>query len=179
MTPLRFIAVAAAAWVGLHTSACAADVALVDGRYVHRRWHWSIEDPTRLAEGWRAEPADGATLTFRGPGGAVMSLVQKCGRPVEEPRILSRELLVALDAPQRLSEGPVEVGGAPGWALTARAAGAMGPVQIKAVTRRLGDCTLDWVLVTPGPRAADEALFDRWWASFRAPGPDAAAGAGR
>jgi hypothetical protein len=106
-----------------------------------------------------------------------MSLVHKCGPLPDDLRLLARELLIGLDDRELLEEGPVSVGGAPGWAQTARARLEGRGVELRTVTRRLGKCSLDWVLVGPGSLAPVRDDFERWWASFRT-ADDTAAGEG-
>jgi len=87
----------------------------------------------------------------------------------------ARELLIGLEDREIVEEGPVLVDGAPGWAILAHATSEGRAAGLRTVTRRLGDCSLDWILVFP---FEDQALaegrvrgleedFSDWWSSFR------------
>ena len=151
--------------------ACAKDLIQEDGRWVHRSRGFSIADPTRSAASgarWSAVPVEGSVLSFRESGGASMSLVQQCGVLPDDLRLLARELLIGLDEREIIEEGPVSVGGAPGWRIAARARHEGRAVRLRAVTRRLGPCSVDFLLIAPQQSPDLEADFQGWWGSFRA-----------
>jgi hypothetical protein len=166
---VRVFRIAAALCALLPAPACAGDLARADGRIVHRRLGLSVEDPARWPAGWRPVEVDGAALAFRGPDGATLSLLARCGGDAaSELPALAHALLLGLDARDVLSEAPVRAGDAAAWMQTARAELDGRAVHVKSVTRRAApDCTVDLLLVTPGPLADTEPDFDRWWGSLR------------
>jgi hypothetical protein len=151
----------------LQTFACASDLAFEDGRYRDRRRHYSIAEPEGEGSEWRRVRAQGTVLAFQGPGGASMSLIEECGLPPAEPRILARQLLIGLEGRKLVEEGPVGEGGSPGWRQRVDAARSGEPVRLETVTRVIGECSYDWILVVPGGLEELESVFDRWWRSFR------------
>jgi hypothetical protein len=169
------------AWllVVLQTAACASDLVFEDGRYHHRRRHYSIKSPEAEGSTWQRLPVEGAELVFQGPERATMSLMEQCGSPAPEPRLLARQLLIGLEGRTLLSEGPLEGGGAPGWVQRIDAVEGGEVVRLKTVTRVIGQCGYDWILIVPGELGEHEAVFDRWWKSFRGTASEAKGEAGR
>jgi hypothetical protein len=47
-------------------------------------------------------------------------------------------------------------------------------VRLKTVTRVIGECSYDWILIAPGGFEGPETVFDRWWRSFRSSAGEAA-----
>ena len=167
---MRAIATAAGLLVLLQVPACAKDLVRRDGRFVHRELGFSIDEPGGSAEegsDWRAISVEGSLLSFREPGGSTMSLVQKCGPLPEDLQLLARELLIGLEGREVVEEGGVTVDGAPGWAMAVRATDEGRAARLWTVTRLLGECSLDWILVVPGSGEAFTADFADWWDSFR------------
>lgn len=153
------------------TAACASGLVFEDGRYWDRGHHYSIERPGGEDPAWRPIRVEGTELAFRGPGAATMSLIEQCGRsPAAEPRILARQLLIGIEGRTLVDEGPIGEGEAPGWIqrLDATASGEV--IHLKTVTRVIGECSYDWILVVPGTLWGPEPVFDRWWRSFRTSG---------
>ena len=174
-------AVVAGVWllVVLQVPACATDLVREDGRLVFRSLGFAIDDPGAGPQaGWSAHRVEGALLSFRAPDGATLSLVQKCGPLPGDLQILARELLIGLEERQIEEEAAVTVNGAPGWRIVARVAYEGRAVRLHTVTRRLGECSLDWIAVAPLERVGLGAEFDAWWASFRAAPAAEAAGPG-
>jgi hypothetical protein len=153
----------------LQTSACASDPVFEDGRYRHRRHHYSIAAPAGEDPAWQRVEVEGAVLAFQGPGGATMSLLERCGRSSADPRILARQLLIGLEGRALVAEGPIGEGegGAEGWIQRVEATAGGKVVRLKTVTRVSGACSYDWILVSPGEIEGLEAVFDGWWMSFR------------
>jgi hypothetical protein len=164
----------ASLWILAQTLACAKDVVLQGGRYVDRRLLFSVEDPTRGLDGWERVHVEGTLLAFRGPQGATMSLLRQCSRPAASLPILARQLLRGTDSPVIRQQGLVAVAGGEAFVVVARAGLEGRAADVKTVTRRLRDCTLDFVLVAPSGFEEAEVAFDRWWTSLRGPAADAA-----
>jgi hypothetical protein len=164
---MRVGALGASLWILAQALACAKDVVLQHGLYVDRRLQLSVEDPTRFLDGWQRVDVEGALLAFRGPQGATMSLLRQCGRPAAPLPILARQLLRGTESPSVVRQGPVALAGGEAFVVVAHAGLEGRAADVKTVTRRLGDCTLDWVLVAPQGLAEFEEAFDRWWASLR------------
>ena len=161
----------------LQTSACASDPVFEDGRYRHRRHHYSIAAPVGEGSAWRRIEVEGAVLAFQGRGGATMSLLERCGRSSTDPRILARQLLSGLEGRTLVEEGPLGEDGAQGWIQRVEATASGKVVRLKTVTRVSGECSYDWILVAPGGLEGMEPVFDRWWMSFRS-SADGAEGGG-
>lgn len=175
---VRGFGVVGALWLLLQAPACASDLQLAEGRFEHAGRGYSLRDPRALAPeaGWRRVELEGAALAFRGPGGAALALVTRCGDASRaDARTLSRHLLFALEERRVEEEGPVETGTGGAYRRVVRARADGSPVRLETLTRVAGGCTFDWLLVTPGAPGAAGALFERWWRSFRP--PDGAAGA--
>ena len=163
------------AWllVVLQTAACASDLVFENGRYHHRRHHYSIASPGGEGSAWRRVEVEGAELVFRGPGRATMSLMEQCGSPPAEARVLARQLLIGLEERTLLSEGPLGAGETPGWMQRIDAVQDGEVIRLKTVTRVIGQCGYDWILIVPGELEEHETVFDRWWESFRSATPEA------
>jgi hypothetical protein len=158
---------------GLLALACATPVSLEAGRF-RARDGASIADLSALEPGWRRFAAEGPLLAFRAEDGASASWLRLCRGAAAPARAEARALLMGLEDVALEREGPVEIAGAEGWALVARARERGRDVAVKAVTRVAAGCIDDFLLVTPSELAPREAGFDRWWASFAdAPGGDA------
>ena len=162
----RGVGVATALLVLLQSPACASDLAREAGSFFDRRG-FAISDPAAEGSGWERARVNGASLSYRGPGHAVMSWQVGCKRPVAEPKILARHLLIGLRGRAITEEGPVPVDGAEGWFLRVTATGEGRRVRMKTVTHVAGPCVHDWILVSPEDLSASEPAFDRWWSSFR------------
>jgi hypothetical protein len=173
-------ALVTAAWLlgVLQTTACASDLVFENGRYHHRGHHYSIASPGGEDSAWRRVEVEGAELVFRGPGRATMSLMEQCGSPPAEPRILAQQLLIGLEGRTLLSEGPVEAGGTPGWMQRIDAVQDGAAIRLKTITRVIGQCGYDWILIVPGELEEHEPVFDRWWESFRSSTSEAGGEAG-
>lgn len=157
----------------LQTAACVSGPVFEDGRYQHRGGHYSIARPGGEDSGWQQVRVEGAELSFRGPDRAMMSLVEHCGRAPAKPRVLARQLLIGLEGPTLLEEGPVGADQAEGWMQRLEATADGEALQLKTVTRVVGECSYDWILVARGGLEGSEAAFDDWWRSFRIIEPDA------
>jgi hypothetical protein len=107
-----------------------------------------------------------------------MSFMEECGSPPPEPRVLATQLLIGLEGRTLLSEGPVGAGETPGWMQRIDAVQDGAAIRLKTVTRVIGQCGYDWILIAPGEFEEHEAVFDRWWESFRSSTPEAGGEAG-
>jgi hypothetical protein len=47
-------------------------------------------------------------------------------------------------------------------------------LQLKTVTRVVGPCSYDWILVARSGLEGPEPAFDAWWKSFRSSEPEGA-----
>jgi hypothetical protein len=157
----------------LQTSACASDLVFEDGRHRHRLRHYSIANPGGEGSAWRRVEVDGAELAFQGPDRATMSLIEQCGRSRAEPRVLARQLWIGLEGRTLVDEGPVGADGSRGWIQRLDATANGETVRLKTVTRLIGECSYDWILVVPSGLEGPETAFDQWWKSFRGPTPAA------
>jgi hypothetical protein len=95
-----------------------------------------------------------------------MSLIEECGRPQAEPRILARQLLIGLEGRTLVDEGPVGADETQGWIQRLDATASGEALQLKTVTRVIGRCSYDWILIAPGGLGGSETVFDGWWQSF-------------
>jgi hypothetical protein len=148
------------------TAGCARDLVREDGGWRDPRRGWSIAEP---AGDWSPARVEGASLALRGPRGEWMTVSVRCGVPLAAPALMARHLLLGLGAAAVREERAVEVDGRPAWlqvfeARAPEAGAAAASVRIRAVTRVDERCVQDFVLAGPG----EEAVFDAWWASFRA-----------
>jgi hypothetical protein len=155
------------------TSACASDLVFENGRYQHRRRHYSIARPGGEDSLWRPVRAEGTELSFRGPDRATMSLIEHCGRAQTEPRILARQLLIGLEGGSLVDEGPVGADQTRGWIQRLDATANGESFQLKTVTRLIRQCSYDWILIVPGRLEGSEAVFDDWWQSFQSDSSEA------
>jgi hypothetical protein len=162
----------------LQVPACASELVPEAGRFHHRRLGFTLDDPRATAPEWQRVRLEGAELAFRSPEGAAMSLILSCERAhAASPRLLARQLLIGLEAPELRESRAVTVDGAAGWLQVAEAHDAGRPVRLRSVTRPGPPCNLDFVLVGVAGPPAREADFERWWGSFRAGAGDASAAA--
>ncbi len=166
------------AWllVILQASACASDLVLEDGRYHPVRRHYSIAKPGGESSAWHRVRVEGAEIAFQGPGGATMSLIEHCGRPLAKPRIVARQLLIGLEGRTLTDEGPLASDPTRGWVqwLDATAEGEV--IRLKTVTRVIGPCSYDWILIVSDGLESLEPVFDAWTESFRSTAPESGRG---
>lgn len=171
-------AIGIVAWllVILQASACSSDLVFEDGRYRPARRHYSIAKPGGEGSTWRRVRVEGAEIAFQGLGGATMSLIERCGRPLAKPRILARQLLIGLEGRMLTGEGPLPSDETQGWVqwLDATAEGEV--LRLKTVTRVIGPCSYDWILIVPDGVESPEPVFDAWTESFRSATPEAGGG---
>jgi hypothetical protein len=143
---------------------CASDPFVVDGgRLVHPRHGFSVDVPERPP--WERVSLD-AAAAFRTGGSARMSLQSGCGRPVAEPRIMARHLVIGLSEHTLRQSGPVAVGGWPGWFQVFDTLHGGSAVRVKTVTLVAERCTFDWILSARSGFETAEPSFDAWWRSF-------------
>lgn len=149
---------------------CASDVALAGGRYRHTRHDFSVAAP---GPSWQRFDVEGAWLAFRRPGPQTMTLQVHCGRPITEPAIMARHLVLGIRDRTVVQAGPVQVAGSDGWTQTfdTRADGV--PVRVKTVTLVVAPCVYDWTLAAAVAFEDAERDFDAWWASVRIGATDA------
>jgi len=156
----------------LQTAACATGPVFEGGRYQHRRGRYSIAQPGGEDSGWQRIRVEGAELSFQGPGRAMMSFVEHCGRAPAKPRVLARQLLIGLDRPRLVEEGAVGADETEGWMQRLEATAGGEALQLKTVTRVVGQCSYDWILVSRRGLEGPEPAFDAWWKSFRSFEPE-------
>ena len=155
---------------------CASNSLVVDGgRLVHPRHGFSVDVPERPP--WEPVSVDAAVAAFRTGGSARMSLQSGCGRPVAEPRIMARHLVIGLPERTLRQSGPVSVGDWPGWFQVFDTLHDGAAVRVKTVTLVAERCTFDWILSARSGFEMTEPSFDTWWRSFEfAATPAAGAG---
>lgn len=159
-----------ALWLLLQVPACASDLRLEEGRFRHAELGYSLLDPRALAPeaDWRRVELEGATLAFRGKEGTAAAFVVSCGRSTRaDARALSRQLLFSLEERRVVEEETLSLEGGRAVRRVVRARNDGAPVRLETLTRVEGDCTYDWVLVTPGPPGPAREPFEQWWRSFR------------
>ncbi|MCP3982820.1 MAG: hypothetical protein GY723_00435 [bacterium] len=154
-----------ASWVGLALG-CATGWVQEGGRFSHSERGLSISTPP--GGPWEAVRVEGSSLTLRNAEGATLSWLRACREGPASARRESRSLLRGIDGVVLVSEGTVD--GAPGdvWRADARVRDAGRELRVHTVTRVVGGCTDDWVLVAP-PSAEVAEVFDDWWGSVQAP----------
>ena len=169
----------------LTLSACARDPVLVDGEWHSERAGFRIgvpaaavgnpDDPDPPAQ-WERFDLDGALLAYRRDARETLSLQARCGRPVAEPAIMARQLLIGIPERTLREGGPREIAGRSGWLQTfdARLDGRM--VRIKTMTLVSGGCAYDLVLVAEGDSEPAERVFDAWVDTFALTRGDVAEG---
>jgi hypothetical protein len=157
------------AWLPMifQASACASDLVFEDGRYRSDDGHYSIAKPGGEGSAWRRVRVEGAEIAFQGPDGATLSLIERCGRPLAKPRILARQLLIGLEGRKLTGEGPLPSDESRGWVQWVEAPAEGGVIRLKTVTRVIGTCSYDWILVVSDGLERHEPVFDAWWGSFR------------
>jgi hypothetical protein len=160
----------------LQASACASDLVFEDGRYRSDHGHYSIAKPGGEGAAWRRVRVEGAEIAFQGPDGATMSLIEQCGRPLAKPRILARQLLIGLKGRTMTDEGPLPSDEGRGWVQRLEATAEGKAIRLKTVTRVIGTCTYDWILVVSDGLDWDEPVFDAWRESFRTAAPESGIG---
>jgi hypothetical protein len=160
----------------LQAPACSSDLVFEDGRYQPVRRHYSIAKPGGEGSAWRRVRVEGAEIAFQGPDRATMSLIEHCGRPLAKPRILARQLLIGLEGRALTDEGPLASDPTQGWVqwLDATAEGEV--LRLKTVTRVIGPCSYDWILIVSDGLERQEPVFDEWMESFHSAAPEAGRG---
>ena len=158
-TPVRATRALLAVALG---AGCAGDLALGEEGYRHRRHGYTVGVPEPA---WERVNVAGATLAFH-RGRETMSLQSRCGRPVANPAVMARQLVIGIEDRRLRQAGPVTVDGRDGWTQTFDAGAEGGPVRVKTVTLVAGRCTFDWTLAGSKDFAASERAFDAWWQSF-------------
>ncbi len=151
---------------------CAGGWVLDEGRYSFVERGLSIASPP--GGPWKLEHVEGSTLTLRDPAGSTLSWLRTCREHPAPARNESRALLRGLEDVVLESQGPVDAEAADVWRAKARVFVDGREREVHVVTRVVGGCTDDWVLISaPGADVAE--TFDGWWGSVRA--PQVAAGA--
>ena len=153
---------------------CATGWVQEGGRFTDARRDLSITAPP--GGPWEQLKVEGSTLTLRNPSGAMLSWLRECRDHSVTARGASRALLRGIEGLVLESEGPVASADGDVWRAEARLDENGRELQVRAVTRVVGSCTDDWVLVAAPASELAEA-FDGWWGSVRA--PEVAAGAGQ
>jgi hypothetical protein len=148
---------------------CADPLSRLDDGWRHRRHDYNIGAPGGEGSAWERIDLEGAVLAFRRGGSDSMSLQSLCGRPVADPALMARHLVIGLGGRERtlVRAGPVVVDGRNGWTQTFALRRDEEHLQVKTVTLVVGDCTFDWALVSAGDFARAERDFDTWWSTFR------------
>lgn len=136
------------------------------GRFTNERRGLSITEPP--GGPWQQVKIEGSALTLRNPSGATLSWLRECGDHPATARSASRALLRGIEGLELQAEGPVAGAAGDVWRAEARLSQDGRELQVRAVTRVVGGCTDDWLLVAPPATELAEA-FDGWWASVQAP----------
>jgi hypothetical protein len=152
---------------------CAHDLVAVDGGWRSTRDGYRIGAP---GAGWERFELDGAALAFREGGARSMSLQARCRRPVAEPGILARHLVIGIPEHTLRQAGPTQVAGRSGWTQTFDARLEGRTARVKTVTLVAAGCAYDFVLVASRGFEVGERDFDAWIASFSPPELDTAGG---
>ena len=153
--------------VTLIGAGCAGPIKELDGGYHHRRHGYRIDAPGGPGGAWQRIEVEHAQLAFRRPGPSIVSLLSRCGRPVADPALMARHLVIGLPNRDLVQAGPLVVAGRDAWTQTFDTVQDGVSVRVKTVTLVVGDCTLDWILSASGPFEPAEAAFDAWWQSIR------------
>ena len=166
------------AWLPMvfQASACASDLVFEDGRYWSDRGRYSIAKPGGEGSAWRRVRVEGAEIAFRAPDGATLSLIEHCGRPLAKPSILARQLLIGLEGRTLIDEGPLPSDESRGWVQWLEATAEGNALRLTTVTRVIGTCSYDGLLVVPDGLERHEPVFEAWWGSFRIATPEPARG---
>ena len=149
----------------LLATACAGDLMAIDGGYRHRRHGYLIDAPQ--GGDWEEVRVEGAVLAFRWSGRGTISLQSRCGRPVADPAVMARQLVIGVKDRTLRQGGPVVVAGRSGWSQTFDTVHDGAAVRVKTVTLVEDRCIFDWTLAATGSFEAAEPDFDAWWSSFR------------
>jgi len=156
---------------------CAGDLVAIEGGFRHRRHGYTLSVPLGPGPPWQREEIEGAEIAFRRPGPQRISVQSSCRRPVTDPAILARHLVIGIQRPSLQQAGPTLVDGHEAWTQTVDTPEG---VRIKTVTAVAGDCVIDWILaarVGPGFEEAERS-FDAWWSASRLPHEAAASEGG-
>jgi hypothetical protein len=143
---------------------CASEIAGVNGRYQHTRYDFTIGSPDAP---WKRSKIEGAWIAFRRPGPQTMSMQVRCERPVTEPVVMARTLVLGIPDRNIVQSGPLRVADGDGWTQTFDTHADGTSVRVKTVTLVIERCVYDWTLAASGDFAEAERAFDAWWASFR------------
>jgi hypothetical protein len=151
--------------------ACARDLVAQNGGWRSTRDGYAIGAP---GAGWERFDLEGAALALRRGGSETMSLQARCGRPVAEPAIMARHLLIGIPERTLRQAGPTSVAGRSAWTQTFDARLEGRTVRIQSVTLVASGCTYDFLLVAAGDPEPAQRVFESWVASFSLPGPQSA-----
>ena len=167
----------AAALVGaLLSVACASDLELVNGRYVHRKYGLSFAEPESGTPPWQRVDIHDTLAAWERPGGARMTVQAECHRKPPSPQVQARSLLIGVEQKTLRQSGPVAVGPWPGWSQQFDLGEPPRALHLKTVTVVARDCTVDFLLMAGDDFQAAEPGFDAWWKSFEMSGaPEEAA----
>jgi hypothetical protein len=157
----------------LWLAACAHDLIAEDGGWRSRRDGFRIGAP---GAGWERFELAGATLAFRDQRVGSMSLQSRCRRPVADPAVMARHLVIGIPERTLRQAGPASVAGRPAWTQTFDARIDGRTVRTKTMTLVAGRCAYDFVLVAGDAFEPGERVFDAWIAGFSLPEIDTAGG---
>jgi hypothetical protein len=146
---------------------CASHIARTEYGYRNTRHRYSIGVPRDHGAPWERTEIDNAWIAFRRPGPQLLSMQSRCGRPVADPAVMARTLVVGVRGRSLRQAGPVVVAGRRGWSQTFDIRSDGVAERFKMVTVVIDGCTYDWTLGVVGEFAAAERGFDAWWGSFR------------
>jgi hypothetical protein len=152
---------------------CAHDLVAEDGGWRSTREGWRIDAP---APGWERFELEGAALAFREGREKSMSVQARCRRPLAEPAILARHLVIGIPEHTLRQAGPAAVAGRSGWTQTFDARLDGRTVRVKTVTLVAAGCAYDFVLVAGEGFEASEQDYDAWTRGFSPPEIDTAGG---
>jgi hypothetical protein len=153
--------------------ACARDLVAENGGWRSLRDGYWIGSP---GPEWRRVELDGAALAFRQGDQGSLSLQARCGRPLADPAILARQLVIGIPERTLREAAPSSVAGLPAWTQTFDARLDGRTLRTKSVTLVAGACAYDLVLVAGEDFGPSERSFDAWVRSFSPPGVASAGG---
>jgi hypothetical protein len=145
---------------------CASDLVRTETGYRNTRHHYTVGVPRGPGAPWKRIDVEGAWIAFRRPGPQTVSLQSRCGRPVADPAIMARSLVLGVRGRTLRQAGPVAVAGRSGWSQTFDTESDGVVVRVKTVTVVIDGCTYDWTLAAVGDFARAERAFDAWWGTF-------------
>jgi len=143
--------------------ACARDLVAENGGWRSTREGYRIGAP---GPDWKRFDLEGAALAFRRGGSETISLQTRCGRPVAEPAIMARHLMIGIPERTLRQAGPASVAGRPAWTQTFDARLEGRTVRIETLTLVASGCAYDFLVVAAGDPEPAQRDFEAWVGSF-------------